>query len=565
MQEYLHEQQRRQEREAAEQLQRQEQEEHDRRRRESEEQRLAQEEARRRAMEQAEERRRSEQERRLYEERERNWQDDQRRRVDEQRRMQQQQQQQQQQQPAAQQQQLGVQDQVRSQLLTQEATMRQASEAAKLRRQQEEELERQRERERGLAARSRLEELDRKRNGGLGPASLGGDAVMRPPGVVRNAWGSADSVGGAGNVVGSVPGLQETDYASMSRGRGAVPKEPRKLYDHKTDKFVSEDEKAWKGLNRPPAADKGASKGGDKSNSASSGSSGKESRSGHQSSAAGTAGGKEHDGMSRAALKKLALEERRRREREGKTHGDDDDDLPSISETKTSEKNPAAKRLLTRDHEKGGKGGGRNAQGVGILRSDGGASMRGVSGNWLSDVSGGLGSEELAALATSTAWDLLGGGGGKSMGASLGLHDGDMGGAHECFLWLWLWLWLSVRSLAPNVVLACLNASCVRCSRRLTSRKTLKQSVVLCTDVSARVYVQVCSMLKTPTTWQQVLQTSFWRAMTSRQQVWGWRISMTTMATTALSTRLRGGRPLLVGRRGRGIRPLARLLGILTL
>jgi len=277
------EQQRRQEREAAERLQRQEQEEQERRRRESEEQRLAQEEARRRAMEQADqERRRSEQERRLYEARERTWQDDQRRRVDEQRRMQQLQEQAQQQQQQ-QQQQLGSQDQVRSQLLTQEATMRQASEAAKLRRQQEEELERQRERERERAARIRLEELDRKRNGALGPASLGGDSVMRPPVVVRSAWGSTDSVGvgagGAGNVLGSGAGLLEVDYAAMPRGRGAAPKEPRKLYDHKTDKFVSEDEKAWKGLNRPPTADKGASKGSsEKSNNALAVSSGKDSR-----------------------------------------------------------------------------------------------------------------------------------------------------------------------------------------------------------------------------------------------------------------------------------------------
>jgi hypothetical protein len=425
------EQQRRQEREAAEQLQRQEQEEQDRRRRESEEQRLAQEEARRRAMEQADqERRRSEQERRLYEARERTWQDDQRRRVDEQRRMQQLQEQAQQQQQQ-QQQQLGSQDQVRSQLLTQEATMRQASEAAKLRRQQEEELERQRERERERAARTRLEELDRKRNGALGTASLGGDSVMRPPVVVRNAWGSADSAGvgagGAGNVLGSGAGLLEVDYAAMPRGRGAAPKEPRKLYDHKTDKFVSEDEKAWKGLNRPPTADKGVSKGtSDKSNNALAVSSSKDSRSsGHQAST-GTSGGKEHEGMSRAALKKLALEERRRREREGRINADDDDDLPI--DAKAGDKNPPAKRLLTREHDRGGKGGGtgRNTTAVGILGAGGGASMR---GNWLADVPGGLGSEELAALATSSDWDLFGRGQGKSMGASLGLHDGDMGGA----------------------------------------------------------------------------------------------------------------------------------------
>jgi hypothetical protein len=425
------EQQRRQEREAAERLQRQELEEQERRRRESEEQRLAQEEARRRAMEQADqERRRSEQERRLYEARERTWQDDQRRRVDEQRRMQQLQEQAQQQQQQ-QQQQLGSQDQVRSQLLTQEATMRQASEAAKLRRQQEEELERQRERERERAARIRLEELDRKRNGALGPASLGGDSVMRPPVVVRSAWGSTDSVGvgagGAGNVLGSGAGLLEVDYAAMPRGRGAAPKEPRKLYDHKTDKFVSEDEKAWKGLNRPPTADKGASKGSsEKSNNALAVSSGKDSRSSSHQASAGTSGSKEHEGMSRAALKKLALEERRRREREGRINGDDDDDLPM--DAKAGDKNPPAKRLLAREHDREGKGGGagRNTTAVGILGADGGASMR---GNWLADVPGGLGSEELAALATSSDWDLFGRGQGKSMGASLGLHDGDMGGA----------------------------------------------------------------------------------------------------------------------------------------
>ena len=73
------------------------------------------------------------------------------------------------------------------------------------------------------------------------------------------------------------------------------------------------------------------------------------------------------------------------------------------------------------------------------MGADCGANMHGVGGNsWMAGLSGGLGSE-VDALATSSAWKLsenpFGGGGGK-MGASLGLHDGDIGGMISvCIRW----------------------------------------------------------------------------------------------------------------------------------
>jgi len=85
---------------------------------------------------------------------------------------------------------------------------------------------------------------------------------------------------------------------------------------------VTEDEQAWKGFNRPPAADRTAAKAADKSHGAAAGGGGRGGGRAAGSAAAATAeAGKEPDGLSRAELKKLALEERRRREREGKTLG----------------------------------------------------------------------------------------------------------------------------------------------------------------------------------------------------------------------------------------------------
>jgi hypothetical protein len=449
MHEQLHEQQLRQEREEADRLLRLEQEEQERRRREGEEQRLAQEEARRRAMEQAEERRRLEHERRLYEERERSWQDEQRRRVEEQRRQQQDR--------------YGGEaglDDVRYRLSTQQSTMRQASEAAKLRRQQEEERERERELERERLTRLRLEELDRK-SGREGVLRVGGLVLdvgqqQAPP---RSAWGNAESIGGAaaGGGLGvaahqeaEYTSMAQSEYSGMARGRGLDrpldrgldPKAPRKLYDHKAGKFVSEDQEAWKGINRPPGAEKGPVKSSDKGGAGAS--SGKDGRGGGGGSGSGQAaaglagsvgvGGKESEGLSRAQLKKMALEERRRREKEGKGGGvGEDDEVLGAGEMKASEK--PGKRLLTRESqekggEKSGKGGAAGRQAAAktaMVGADEGTSISGVSSNWMAGMAGGLGSEVLDMSLASNAWNSSLAFS-PSMDSTLGLHDGDMGG-----------------------------------------------------------------------------------------------------------------------------------------
>ena len=372
-----------QQKEASEQLLRKEREEQERRQKEMEEHRMAQEEARRRAMEQAEERRRAEQERRAYEEQERTWQDEQRRFVEEQRRQQQNQ--------------YRAHEDVMTRPQTQEQTMRQATEAAKLRRLEKEE----REREREHAARIKLEELDRRRGERVGPSSLGGDAILRPGGGGQSwsSWGdAAQSTSGPVSAVGFGGVSQEVDYSSMTRGRVADPKGPRKLFDHKAGKFVSEDEAAWKGINRPPNADKGAVKGSEKPNSASAGS--RDARSGVQlaGSLSVSGGGKEPEGMSRAELKKLALEERRRREREGKSHVDEESDVLGTADCKSGDKNQP-KRLLTRDHEKGAQGNGgaaaRQTMQTGMFSVDSAQNIQ--AGNWMSGLSGGLRSDELDA------------------------------------------------------------------------------------------------------------------------------------------------------------------------
>jgi len=206
----------------------------------------------------------------------------------------------------------------------------------------------------------------------------------------------------------------------MDRGRAVDSKAPRKLFDHKAGKFVTEDQEGWKGINRPPTADKGAVKSGDKSNIGTSMGGGKDSRDRGQAGGGGGSGGRE-EGVSRSILKKQALGERRRRDKEGRANVDDEDAVTRKENDR--EKRPPSKRLLTRDGAQGRGAAARHD----IVGADG--SVGGVGG-WMAGMAGALGGGGAGGGGAGLANDIFHelDVANASRSASLGLHDGDMGG-----------------------------------------------------------------------------------------------------------------------------------------
>ena len=187
----------------------------------------------------------------------------------------------------------------------------------------EQELERKR------AAKARLEELDRRAIENRAAQSLEPNKILEPP---RNPWGNAESIGHAGASFAGLGG-GGAPYPE-ARGRGMEVKAPRKIFDHKTGKFVEVVE---------PVA-KSSGKGGDKAGSAAHAV--KDWRSGGLQSGGMGAGEKEGEGTSRAQQKKLAQEERRRgRDKRGKGGGGEDEGEIAAP----AKGNDKGKRALTRE------------------------------------------------------------------------------------------------------------------------------------------------------------------------------------------------------------------------